>query len=101
MESLFRSKAAQNNHHQNRPDPWLPTSKLLPIVVTRGAAPARARPPARKRSSRNSLRHGLAVSVTATAERVKDIERLARKIAGASADILTLEGPCCRIGTRL
>jgi hypothetical protein len=29
--------------------------------------------------------------VTATAERVKDIERLARKIAGANPDILTLE----------
>ena len=46
----------------------------------------------RKRSSRNSFRHGLAAGVTATAERIEHIERLARKIAGAGADILTLEG---------
>src|SRR5262249_20000195 len=44
----------------------------------------------RKRSSRNSLRHGLAAGVATTAERLKHIERLARKIAGASADVVTL-----------
>jgi len=46
----------------------------------------------RTRSSRNSFRHGLAAGVTARAERTQCIERLARKIAGASPDILTLEG---------
>jgi hypothetical protein len=48
----------------------------------------------RKRSSRNSLRHGLAAGRTVTAERIADIERLARKIAGAATDIVTIE--CAR-----
>ena len=46
----------------------------------------------RKRSSRNSFRHGLAAGVTTSAERTRYIERLAHKIAGASPGILTLEG---------
>jgi hypothetical protein len=45
----------------------------------------------RKRSSRNSFRHGLAAGVITNAERIKWIERLARKIAGDGADIVTLE----------
>jgi hypothetical protein len=45
----------------------------------------------RKRSSRNSFRHGLTAGVTANAERIKQIERLARKIAGATTDIVALE----------
>ena len=45
----------------------------------------------RKRSSWNSFRHGLAAGVTAAAERIKYIERLARKIAGARTDIVTLD----------
>lgn len=45
----------------------------------------------RKRSSWNSFRHGLTARVTTAAERVKYIQRLARKIAGASTDIVTLE----------
>ena len=48
----------------------------------------------RKRSGRNSFRHGLAAAATATAERSKRIERLARNIAGASIDVVTLE--CAR-----
>jgi hypothetical protein len=44
----------------------------------------------RKRSSRNSLRHGLAAGVATTAERLNQIERLARKIAGANADVVRL-----------
>ena len=48
----------------------------------------------RKRSSRNSFRHGLASGVITNAERIKRIERLARKIAGADADIVALE--CAR-----
>jgi hypothetical protein len=48
----------------------------------------------RKRSSRNSFRHGLATGVAANTERIKRIERLARKIAGASTDIVTLQ--CAR-----
>jgi hypothetical protein len=42
----------------------------------------------RKRSSRNSFRHGLAAAGIVNAE---DIERLAREIAGASTDLVTLE----------
>jgi hypothetical protein len=45
----------------------------------------------RKRSSRNSFRHGLAAGVTVNAERIKYVERLARKIAGATTDIVALE----------
>jgi hypothetical protein len=45
----------------------------------------------RRRSSRNAFRYGLAAGVTTTAERTRDIERLARKIAGTSPDFLTLE----------
>ena len=45
----------------------------------------------RRRSSRNSFRHGLSVGVTGNAERIKHVERLAGKIAGASPDILTFE----------
>jgi hypothetical protein len=46
----------------------------------------------RRRSSRNSFRHGLAAGVTTSAKSTQYIERLARKIAGASPDFLTLEG---------
>ena len=45
----------------------------------------------RNRSRRNSYRHGLAAGVTLNAERLKHIERLARKIAGNSADVMTVE----------
>jgi len=48
-------------------------------------------PAGRKRSSWNSFRHGLTAGLTAAAERIKYIERLTRKIAGASTDIVTLE----------
>jgi len=44
----------------------------------------------RKRSSRNSLRHGLAAGVATTAERLNHVEQLARKIAGANADVVRL-----------
>jgi len=45
----------------------------------------------RRRSSRNSFRHGLAAGVTAHAERLKPVDRLARKIAGDGTDIVALE----------
>jgi hypothetical protein len=45
----------------------------------------------RKRSSRNSFRHGLAAAITADAEGIRLIERLARKIAGTTTDIVTLQ----------
>ena len=48
----------------------------------------------RKRSSPNSFRHGLAAHVTVYTERIKHIERLAGKIAGATTDIVALE--CAR-----
>jgi crotonobetainyl-CoA:carnitine CoA-transferase CaiB-like acyl-CoA transferase len=44
-----------------------------------------------KRASRNSFRHGLAAGITTNAERIKRVERLARKFAGATTDIVTLE----------
>jgi hypothetical protein len=49
---------------------------------------------AKKRSSRNSFRHGLAAGGAENAELTKQIERLARKIAGARTDFVTLE--CAR-----
>jgi hypothetical protein len=48
-------------------------------------------PAGRERSSRNSLRHGLAAAVTVDADRIRDIERLAREIAGATTDTVALE----------
>ena len=45
----------------------------------------------KKRASRNSYRHGLAAAVTTTEEHAKRIEKLARKIAGKTADVVTLE----------
>jgi hypothetical protein len=48
----------------------------------------------RKRSGRNSFRHGLAAGVFTNAERIKWVERLARRIAGTSSDIVILE--CAR-----
>jgi len=48
----------------------------------------------RNRSRRNSYRHGLAAGVTLNAGRIKHIERLARKIAGNSSDVLAVE--CAR-----
>ena len=47
----------------------------------------------KKRASRNSYRHGLAAAVTTTEEDAKRIERLARRIAGDTADFVILEHP--------
>jgi hypothetical protein len=49
---------------------------------------------AKKRSSQNSFRHGLSAGATVDAERIKRVETLARKIAGAKTDFVTLE--CAR-----
>jgi hypothetical protein len=48
----------------------------------------------RKRSSRNSLRHGLAAGATVNADRTRAIERLGSEIAGATTDTVALE--CAR-----
>lgn len=48
----------------------------------------------KKRTSRNSYRHGLTARATLSAERTKRIERLARKIAGNGTDVIILE--CAR-----
>jgi hypothetical protein len=45
----------------------------------------------KKRASRNSYRHGLAAAVTTTEEDAKGIEKLARRIAGDTADFVILE----------
>jgi hypothetical protein len=45
----------------------------------------------RKRASRNSYRHGLTARTASSTERARRVERLARKIARDSADLLTLE----------
>ena len=45
----------------------------------------------KKRASRSSFRHGLRARIAYGAERAKDIERLAREIAGASTDAIILE----------
>ena len=42
-------------------------------------------PAGRNRSRGNSYRHGLAAALTSNAERIKDIERLARQISGDAA----------------
>jgi hypothetical protein len=48
----------------------------------------------KKRASRSSYRHGLSSRTAPSARRAKRIERLARKIAGAAADVVALE--CAR-----
>ena len=45
----------------------------------------------KKRASRNSYRHGLATSMTSSAEHAEYIERLARTIADNTADMVTVE----------
>ena len=48
----------------------------------------------KRRTSRNSYRHGFSASVTSSAERTKWIEKLARNIAGNSTDVVVLQ--CAR-----
>jgi hypothetical protein len=45
----------------------------------------------RKRASRNAYRHGLTLSITSTAAFAKQLDKLARKIAGNSDDAIMLE----------
>jgi hypothetical protein len=45
----------------------------------------------RKRASRNAYRHGLTLSITSTAAFAKQLDKLARKIAGNTEDAITLE----------
>ncbi len=45
----------------------------------------------RKRASRNAYRHGLTLSITSTAAFAKQLDKLARKIAGNTDDAITLE----------
>ena len=45
----------------------------------------------KRRTSRNSYRHGLTARLTLSSKRAKRIERLARKIAGDTTDTLLLE----------
>ena len=45
----------------------------------------------KKRASRNSYRHGLAAALVTTEEHAKRVEKLARRIAGNTADLATLE----------
>ena len=44
----------------------------------------------KRRTNRNSYRHGLTASVTLSTERIQHIERLARKIAGKATDVVIL-----------
>jgi hypothetical protein len=48
-------------------------------------------PAGKKRASRNSYRHGLATSYPSGAERAREVEKLARKIAGNTEDSIVLE----------
>ena len=48
----------------------------------------------KKRASRNAFRHGLTSTLISIPERVKRIEKLARKIAGTAEDMITLQ--CAR-----
>ena len=45
----------------------------------------------RKRASRNAYRHGLTLSISSTAAFAKQLDRLARKIAGDTEDEIVLE----------
>ena len=45
----------------------------------------------KKRTSRNSYRHGLTARLTLSSKRTKRVERLARKIAGNTTDTFLLE----------
>jgi hypothetical protein len=45
----------------------------------------------KKRASRNAYRHGLTVSITSTAAFAKQLDKLARKIAGGTEDPILLE----------
>ena len=45
----------------------------------------------KKRASRNAYRHGLSLSITSTAAFAKQLDKLARKIAGDSEDAMVLE----------
>ena len=45
----------------------------------------------RKRASRNSYRHGLTLNIASTAAYAKQLDKLARKIAGDTKDAITLE----------
>jgi hypothetical protein len=45
----------------------------------------------RKRASRNAYRHGLTLNIASTAAFAKQLDRLARKIAGDTKDAITLE----------
>jgi hypothetical protein len=44
-----------------------------------------------KRASRNAYRHGLTLSITSTAAFAKQLDKLARNIAGNTDDAITLE----------
>jgi hypothetical protein len=45
----------------------------------------------KKRTSRNAYRHGLTLNITSTAAFAKQLDKLARKIAGNTDDAITLE----------
>src|SRR5215813_3920351 len=45
----------------------------------------------KKRASRNAYRHGLTLNITSTAAFAKQLDKLARKIAGNTDDAITLE----------
>jgi hypothetical protein len=45
----------------------------------------------KKRASRNAYRHGLTLSITSTAAFAKQLDKLARKIAGNTDDAIVLE----------
>ena len=45
----------------------------------------------RKRASRNAYRHGLTLNITSTTAYAKQLDKLARKIAGNTDDAITLE----------
>jgi hypothetical protein len=45
----------------------------------------------KKRASRNAYRHGLTMNITSTAAYAKQLDKLARKIAGNTDDAITLE----------
>ena len=87
----MRSNTATTRSHQWQREP-MPSERQKGVNrrnAAKGGGPHSAA--GKRRSSRNSYRHGLAASLPCNAEQARRVEKLARKIAGATADPLILE----------
>ena len=81
----------QNLSGQSRLDPWPPSGRSLPTGAMPAKVPVHARPPAKNVPGGNAYRHRLTVSLLSNAAVAKQIERLARKLAGKTNSEIILE----------